>query len=101
MRFVSGFEPRFRSVSVRAVLVVLFIATWAGAEASIACAASAAKAAAPPVRSTTHRARAAAVRTSPPSVRRTLPFISDDYARALAEAKARKVPIFVESWAPW
>ena len=30
-----------------------------------------------------------------------LPWIVDDYPRAVAEAKARKVPIFVESWAPW
>ena len=30
-----------------------------------------------------------------------LPFIADDYARALAEARARHVPLFVESWAPW
>ena len=30
-----------------------------------------------------------------------LPFIADDYARALTEARARKVPIFIESWAPW
>ena len=30
-----------------------------------------------------------------------LPFIQDDYARALAEARARKVPIFIEAWAPW
>jgi hypothetical protein len=30
-----------------------------------------------------------------------LPFIQDDYSRALAEARARKVPLFVESWAPW
>jgi hypothetical protein len=30
-----------------------------------------------------------------------LPWIEDDYSRAVAEAKARKVPIFVESWAPW
>jgi hypothetical protein len=28
-------------------------------------------------------------------------WISDDYPRALAEAKARKVPIFVDAWAPW
>jgi hypothetical protein len=26
---------------------------------------------------------------------------ADDYARALVEAKARKVPIFVDAWAPW
>ena len=30
-----------------------------------------------------------------------LPFIEDDYPRALADAKARHVPIFVDAWAPW
>jgi endonuclease YncB( thermonuclease family) len=30
-----------------------------------------------------------------------LPFVEDDYARALAEARARKLPLFVETWAPW
>lgn len=30
-----------------------------------------------------------------------LPFIEDDYPRALAEARSRKVPLFVEIWAPW
>ena len=30
-----------------------------------------------------------------------LPWIDDDLTRAMAEAKARKLPIFVESWAPW
>lgn len=30
-----------------------------------------------------------------------LAFIEDDYARALAEARARQVPLFIESWAPW
>jgi hypothetical protein len=30
-----------------------------------------------------------------------LPFIHDDYAKALAEAKQRKLPMFVECWAPW
>ncbi len=29
------------------------------------------------------------------------PFIADDYAKAIAEARARKVPLFIESWAPW
>ncbi len=28
-------------------------------------------------------------------------WIADDWPRALAEAKARKVPIFVDAWAPW
>jgi hypothetical protein len=30
-----------------------------------------------------------------------LPFIEDDYAKAVARAKAKDVPIFVETWAPW
>jgi hypothetical protein len=31
----------------------------------------------------------------------TLPFIDDDYPRALAEARAQNVPLFIEAWAPW
>jgi hypothetical protein len=30
-----------------------------------------------------------------------LPFLADDYPAALAEARARKLPIFIETWAPW
>jgi hypothetical protein len=30
-----------------------------------------------------------------------VPFIDDDYPRALSEARSKKVPIFVENWAPW
>lgn len=30
-----------------------------------------------------------------------LKWISDDYPKAVAEAKARGVPIFVDAWAPW
>ena len=29
-----------------------------------------------------------------------LPFIEDDYSRALAEAKAKGLPLFVDVWAP-
>jgi hypothetical protein len=32
---------------------------------------------------------------------RSLPFLADDYARALAEARARERPLFIEAWAPW
>jgi hypothetical protein len=28
-------------------------------------------------------------------------WISDDWPKALAEAKARQVPVFVDAWAPW
>jgi protein-disulfide isomerase len=30
-----------------------------------------------------------------------VPFIEDDYPRALAEARRRNVPLFVDAWAPW
>jgi len=45
---------------------------------------------------------ASALAVSPaPAARPALPFIDDDYPRALAEARAKKLPIFVEAWAPW
>ena len=30
-----------------------------------------------------------------------LPFIENDYAKALGEARTNHRPIFVETWAPW
>ena len=30
-----------------------------------------------------------------------LTFIENDYAAAVARAKAKDVPIFVDAWAPW
>lgn len=33
--------------------------------------------------------------------RAVLPWIEDDYARAIAEGKRRGLPVFVEAWAPW
>lgn len=50
-------------------------------------------------------ARAAAgskpARKTAAAPRMALPFIQDDYTRALAEARARKLPLFIEAWAPW
>ena len=46
-------------------------------------------------------AAAAPARAVSAESRAVLPFIEDDYARALAEAQARKVPLFVDAWAPW
>jgi len=34
-------------------------------------------------------------------VDKALPFIQDDYARGLAEARAQRLPLFIEAWAPW
>jgi hypothetical protein len=30
-----------------------------------------------------------------------VPFLKDDYPKALEEARARGVPIFIDAWAPW
>jgi hypothetical protein len=34
-------------------------------------------------------------------VDKALPFVADDYPKALAEARAQKLPLFIEAWAPW
>jgi hypothetical protein len=38
--------------------------------------------------------------TVPAAAREVLPWI-EDYTQALASARAKNVPIFVEAWAPW
>ena len=35
------------------------------------------------------------------SARADLPFIENDYMKAIAQARAKNVPLFVEAWAPW
>ena len=37
----------------------------------------------------------------PAMAKEVLPFIDNDYSKALAEAKKKNVPIFVDAWAPW
>ena len=44
---------------------------------------------------------AAAAPTGKAAVAGVLRFIEDDAPAALAEAKRRGVPVFVEAWAPW
>jgi hypothetical protein len=46
-------------------------------------------------------ATAALLLAMAPAHRTALPFIEDDYGRALVEAKARNLPLFIEAWAPW
>jgi hypothetical protein len=36
-----------------------------------------------------------------PAAGPVLPFIEDDYEKALTLARQKKLPIFVEAWAPW
>ena len=42
-----------------------------------------------------------AVAAAGESPKEALPFIEDDYARAVREATKNKLPIFVDAWAPW
>jgi hypothetical protein len=37
----------------------------------------------------------------PAAAKEVLPFIDNDYSKALAEAKRKNVPMFVDAWAPW
>jgi hypothetical protein len=43
----------------------------------------------------------ALVTAAPAASRAVLPWVEDDYSKALAQARAKNVPIFVEAWAPW
>ena len=43
----------------------------------------------------------AAAAAAAAEVEKSLPFVVDDYPRALAEARAQKLPLFIEAWAPW
>lgn len=44
---------------------------------------------------------AASLAVSAPSGPQVLPWIEDDYPKALAQARARNLPMFVDNWAPW
>lgn len=37
----------------------------------------------------------------PAFAKEVLPFIEDDFSKAVARAKSSKQPIFVDAWAPW
>jgi hypothetical protein len=47
------------------------------------------------------RAAAHAKAAKPAEWKPVVPFIEDDFGRALALAKERKRPVFIEGWAPW
>ena len=72
-------------ISVAGLMLALAAPAWAGAPSP--------KAAAPPA--------PAAAKNEPAASASALHFIADDSTAALAEAKRRHVPIFVEAWSPW
>jgi len=43
----------------------------------------------------------AGVAVAQPAAKHALPFVEDDYAAALKQARATHKPIFVDVWAPW
>jgi hypothetical protein len=47
------------------------------------------------------RQAAGAKAAKPSEWKPVVPFIEDDFGRALALAKERKRPVFIEGWAPW
>jgi tetratricopeptide (TPR) repeat protein len=49
----------------------------------------------------TETEKALSTMSSTAEVDEVLPFIADDYPKALAAARAEKKPIFLETWAPW
>jgi hypothetical protein len=44
---------------------------------------------------------AASLAAPAPARPQVLPWIEDDYPKALAQARAKNLPIFVDNWAPW
>ena len=38
---------------------------------------------------------------APLSAKEALPWVENDYTKAVARAKSEHVPIFAEAWAPW
>jgi hypothetical protein len=38
---------------------------------------------------------------TPALAREVVPFLEDDFPKAIATAKANEKPIFVDAWAPW
>ncbi len=37
----------------------------------------------------------------PAAAKEVLPFVENDFTKAVAQAEAKKKPIFVDAWAPW
>lgn len=37
----------------------------------------------------------------PAAAKEVLPWVENDYAKAVSRAKSEHVPIFAEAWAPW
>ncbi len=77
-------------------------AAWLALAAGLALAAPPATAGTPAAAPAAKGSKAARAAKPPKKAEAAhLPFIEGDYARALAEARARNVPLVVDVWAPW
>ena len=72
----------------RRQVVVVALAAAALASSGVACGRA-------------HSSTPSVTAAQPPGAGEVLPFIHDDYPKALAEAKRRNKPLFVDAWAPW
>ena len=74
----------------------VWMMAWAAGAASAGLPARAERAVTPPPLASSSGRRA-----DVEPAHRVLPFLHGDYTRAVAEARARRVPLFIEAWAPW
>lgn len=87
--------------SLLAVSVASFVLAGVTSTADVHGAAQAAPLTFGPGEVTVAAAGAGAGKPVTPAAPKVLPFIQDDYAGALAKARERKLPLFIEAWAPW
>jgi hypothetical protein len=54
-----------------------------------------------PAAASTTPAKTAPAKAAPAARPMVVPWIQDDYAKALQQARGWRKPIFIEAWAPW
>jgi hypothetical protein len=90
-----------RLFSLSSLLVPLVAGTLTGCAAHRAAAPTSSPAVQAPAASAAQEGSSPATAATAAAHGEALPFVTDDYQAALNTARARKVPIFVEAWAPW
>ena len=96
-----GNVKRHAGLAELAPLLVLALLAGCASASSPAVAPSSSSAAPVPSAVAGPPVDSSAVPAAPPAADGPIIFIENDYARALAEARARGVPLFIDTWAPW
>jgi hypothetical protein len=94
-------NPRRLVVTFAPMRIPFAVALLALCSASVALAGTSSTSGKTPSTTKTTAPMAKASATKIPNRPPVVPFIEDDFTKAVAEARARKVPLFVEAWAPW